>query len=128
MLLFYTPWKHEMMFSDVFREYRKATPCCNGLTIGWTIHFLRCPKFFVWYSCFYGLAAVTQNCSFKQVSKKYAALKRCSENMQHIYRKTPMLKCDFTKVTLQLYWNHSSVWVFSCNFSYFHNTFSQKHL
>ena len=24
--------------------------------------------------------------------------KRCSENMQQIYRRTPMLKCDFSKV------------------------------
>ena len=29
--------------------------------------------------------------------------KRCSENMQLIYRRTPMPKCDFNKVTLQLY-------------------------
>ena len=26
--------------------------------------------------------------------------KRCSENMQQIYRRTPMLKCDFSKVAL----------------------------
>ena len=29
--------------------------------------------------------------------------KRCSENMQQIYRRTPMSKCDFKKVALQLY-------------------------
>ena len=29
--------------------------------------------------------------------------KRCSENMQQIYRRTPMSKCDFNKVPLQLY-------------------------
>ena len=29
--------------------------------------------------------------------------KRCSENMQQIYRRTPMPKCDFNKVALQLY-------------------------
>ena len=29
--------------------------------------------------------------------------KRCSENMQQIYRRTPMPKCDFNKVTKQLY-------------------------
>ena len=29
-------------------------------------------------------------------------LKRCSENMQQIYRRTPMPKCDFNKVALQL--------------------------
>ena len=25
-------------------------------------------------------------------------IKRCSKNMQQIYRRTPMLKCDFNKV------------------------------
>ena len=28
--------------------------------------------------------------------------KRCSENMQQIYRRTPMPKCDFNNITLQL--------------------------
>ena len=27
--------------------------------------------------------------------------KRCSKNMQQIYRRTPMLKCDFNKVAKQ---------------------------
>ena len=50
--------------------------------------------------------------------------KSCSENKQQIYRRTPMPKCDFNKVTLQIYWNHTSAWVFSCNFAaYFQNTF-----
>ena len=51
-------------------------------------------------------------------------IKSCSENMQRIYRRTPMPKCDFNKVAKQLYGNHSSKWVFSCNFAiYFQNTF-----
>ena len=29
--------------------------------------------------------------------------KRCSENMQQIYRRTPMPKCDFNKVAKQRY-------------------------
>ena len=29
--------------------------------------------------------------------------KKCSENMQQIYRRTPMLKCDINKIALQLY-------------------------
>ena len=32
-----------------------------------------------------------------------ALKKRCSENMQQIYRRTPMPKCDFKNVALQLY-------------------------
>ena len=36
-----------------------------------------------------------------------------------------MPKCDFNKVALQLYRNHTSAWVFSCKFAaYFQNTFS----
>ena len=55
--------------------------------------------------------------------------KMCSEDMQQIYRRTPMPKCDFSKVALQLYWNRTSTGVFSCKFAaYFQNTFSQEHL
>ena len=41
--------------------------------------------------------------------------------MQQIYGKAPMAK--------QLYWNHTSAWVFSCQFAaYFQNTFSLEHI
>ena len=43
--------------------------------------------------------------------------KRCSEDMQQIYRRTPMLKCDFNKVASQIYWNRTSTWVLSCKFA-----------
>ena len=44
--------------------------------------------------------------------------------MQQIYRRTLVLKCDFNKAVLQLYWNRTSAWVFSCKFAaYFQNTF-----
>ena len=50
--------------------------------------------------------------------------KKCSENMQQIYRRIPMPKCDFNKVAKQLYWNRTSAWVFSCKFTaYFQNIF-----
>ena len=46
------------------------------------------------------------------------------ENMQQIYRRTPMPKCHFNAVALQLYLNHTSEWVFSCKCAaYFQNTF-----
>ena len=52
--------------------------------------------------------------------------KRCSQNMQQIYRRTPMPKCVLNKV---VYSNHTSAWVFSCRFSaYFQNTFFSEHL
>ena len=48
---------------------------------------------------------------------------RCSENMQQIYRRTPMPKCDFNKAAKQLYWN-TSTWLFSCKFvAYLQNNF-----
>ena len=63
-----------------------------------------------------GWEAALQRCSYK---------KRCSENMQQIYKKTRMLKCDFYEVALQLYWNLTSTWVISCKFpTFFQNTFS----
>ena len=50
--------------------------------------------------------------------------KRCSVNMQQIYRRTSMPKCDFNKVAKQLYWNYILAWVFPCEFAaYFQNTF-----
>ena len=30
-------------------------------------------------------------------------MKKCSENMEQIYRRTAMPKCDFNRVALQLY-------------------------
>ena len=49
--------------------------------------------------------------------------KRCSENTQHIYRRTHMPTCGFNKVSKQLYWNNTSAWVFSGKFAaYFQNT------
>ena len=41
--------------------------------------------------------------------------KRCSENMQQIYRRKPMPKCDFDKDAKQLYWNCTSTWVSPVN-------------
>ena len=44
-------------------------------------------------------------CLFRSSPPSRGVLKkRCLENMQQIYRRTPMPKCDFNKVTKQLYW------------------------
>ena len=54
--------------------------------------------------------------------------KRCSEDMQQIYRITPIPKCDFNKVAKQLYWNCTLPRVFSCKFcAYFQNIFLWEH-
>ena len=53
----------------------------------------------------------------------------CSENMQQIYRRTPMSKCDFNKVAKQLQCDHTSAWVLSCKcVAYFHCTLLKEHL
>ena len=39
-----------------------------------------------------------------------------------------MLKCDFSKIANQFYWNHTSTWVFSCNFAYLQNSCFDEHL
>ena len=52
----------------------------------------------------------------KQPSKRLL-IKSCCENMQQIYRRTPMQKCYFNKIAVQLHWNHTSAWVFSCKFA-----------
>ena len=55
--------------------------------------------------------------------------KSYSENMQQIHRRTPMPKCDFKTVALQLYWKCTLAWVLSCKFTaYFQNTFFYEHL
>ena len=65
------------------------------------------------------------SCSTIQKQPSRGVLKKtCSEIMQQICRESPMPKCDFNKVALQIYWNHTSAWVFSCKFAaYFQNTF-----
>ena len=48
--------------------------------------------------------------------------KTFSENIHQIYRRTSMPKCDFNKVAEQLYWNYTSVRVFSCKFLHIFRT------
>ena len=46
-----------------------------------------------------------RNCdeNFQKQPSRGFLIKRYSENMQQIYRRTPTPKCDFNKVALQLY-------------------------
>ena len=46
--------------------------------------------------------AALQSCSLEKVSRKYG------ENLQE------NIHFHFNKVALQLYWNHTSAWLFSC--------------
>ena len=40
---------------------------------------------------------------FQKQRSRGVLRKRCSENMQQVYRRAPMPKCYFNKVALQLY-------------------------
>ena len=65
------------------------------------------------------LKAALHRCSYKKVFWKYAVN----------FQKTPISKCDFNKMAKELYWNHTSAWVFPCKFTaYFQNTFLKEHL
>ena len=39
--------------------------------------------------------------SFQKKPSRGVLRKECSENMQQMYRRTPMLKCDFNKLALE---------------------------
>ena len=55
--------------------------------------------------------------------------KRCSENTQQTYRRTPKPNCDFNNIALQLYKTTLSHGCFFCKFAaYFQKTFTQEHL
>ena len=41
--------------------------------------------------------------NFQKQPPRCVLSKRCYENMQQIYRRKPMPKCDFNKVAKQLY-------------------------
>ena len=76
-------------------------------------------KVYLWSHAFYNMK--------EKQSARGALIKRCSENVQQIYRRTPMSKCDFNKFALQTYWNRLSAWVSSCKFAA-KNTLLQEHL
>ena len=45
-------------------------------------------------------------CNFQKQPPRGVLKKKFSENMQQIYRRTPMLKCDFNKVALEIALHH----------------------
>ena len=63
------------------------------------------------------------------VLKKVYFFNMTQQKFAQIYKRIPILKCDFDKVAKQLYWNRTSAWVLSYKFAaYFQNTFYQEHL
>ena len=56
--------------------------------------------------------------------------KTCSEYIQKIYKRTPMVKCNLNKTLLQLCWNCPSPHVFSCKVAacFQQSTFSSEYI
>ena len=78
-----------------------------------------CSKFTREHPC-RSVVSIMLLCNFIEITLRHGCSlvkKRCSENMEQIYRRTCMSKYDFN--------NHISAWLFSCKFApYFQNTFS----
>ena len=74
---------------------------------------------YVWQrNCTVSSEMVLQEFSYNRTTEARVVLKkRCSENMQQIYRRILMPTCDFNNVAKQLYWNRTSAWVLSCKFA-----------
>ena len=77
------------------------------------------------------LKYISQGCQPSLAIQKqpYKSLlrKRCSENMQQIYRRTPMPRYNFNKIALQLYWNRTSAGGSLVNFlNIFRTTFPKN--
>ena len=68
----------------------------------------------------------TDTCNDKKQPPRGFPRKRCFENIQQIYSRSPMPKCDFNKVALQIYCNRTSAWVICCKFSAYFQTPSLK--
>ena len=82
--LFY--WK----FCFSLRTYKELILCTN---------YPQMPIFILFLSA----GVLFQGFFFQKQPPRGALSKRCFKNMQQIYWRTPMPKCDFNKVALQLY-------------------------
>ena len=97
----------------------KANPLSCMITNG------RKKNFLMYYFSTTGVSDVVMGYTILQKQPtRGVPKKRCSENMQQIWRRIYMPKCNFNKVAKQ---NRTSVWVFSCKFAAcFQNTFSLR--
>ena len=94
-------------------------------------HFFiaRCLDERFWDLLYFACLNSIQSIAIFRSSRPDVFLGRCSENVKQIYWRTRMLKSDFNKVSLQIYWNHTLALAFSCKFAaYFQNTFSKEHI
>ena len=81
------------------------------LSNSWVVYFISCNKFDI------------QNQSTGGVLRKSR-----SKNIQQIYKRLPMPKCDLKKFAKKIYWSHISAWVFSCKFGVYFRTIFYKNI
>ena len=82
-------------FSDIFKGYETGMIWVQREDFISTKLFIKNEKLFL-RNFLYGSLEQKQPC-------RGFLKKRCFENMRQIHRRTPMPKCDFSKVALQLY-------------------------
>ena len=83
------------------------------------------------HSLYHSLSLVVTRCTSRLSFYKWSHAE-CHFNKVALKRwrkftgeQTCWAECHFNKVGKQLYWNHTSAWLFSCKFAgYFQNTFS----
>ena len=69
------------------------------------------------YSAFMSTRSSMENNDLHtETAIKKCLRKRCSENLQQNYKRTPMPKSNLNKNTLKLFWNHTSAWFLFCKF------------
>ena len=69
---------------------------------------------------------IGKNKNFSEAAVQGCSLEKCSENVQHTYRGTPMLKYDFNKVALQNTFFSEHLWTAASVFFPLKRPFSNK--
>ena len=98
---------------------------CHLLYHSLSLVVIRC------HSLYHSLSLVVTRCTSRLSFYKWSHAE-CHFNKVALKRwrkftgeQTCWAECHFNKVGKQLYWNHTSAWLFSCKFAgYFQNTFS----
>ena len=115
-------WTDFFSFCSFFKDEYIIKEILHGLLSNIKSFHPRWDNIRPWFAL---LSILTSSESVQKQPPRGVLKKRCSKNMQEIYRKTPIQKRDLNTVAKQLYWNPTSAWVFSCKFTaYFQNIFS----
>ena len=96
LLLTFSTWKSNLKLLSIRAKIKKIgkNPEKIGENHAWTVFW--CYVFVLWqvllrYGCW-------KSIKIQKQPSRVVTKKKCSENMQHIYRRTPIPKCDFNKV------------------------------